>query len=491
MDTLFSFLIAAVLTFYFVRRYLKRIAGEAAKTKSSGSAQISGSPCPRCGAPLLSGSSFCSRCGAALALWNVHRAQVKVTTGDGARQEKPRPVIDAAVCMGCHSCVDSCPEKGALELVGGKSNLVHPELCTGQALCAKACPTGALSLAFGGLVTQTLKVPLVNENFETNVSGVYIVGELGGMGMIKTAINEGKLVIDHVRQRLAEEKQAAPAPPAASDGNAVYDVLIVGSGPAGLSASLTAHQHGLQYLTLEQGEIASTIRQYPRHKFLMAEPIQMPLYGTLYIADGAKESLLTVWETIITNTGVHIQTNERVTRVKMNGGNFEVETNKSRYHARRVVLAMGKRGTPRRLGVPGEELGKVAYRLIEAASYQDRNILVVGGGDSALEAAMALAAQDRNRVTLSYRGDNFPRTRERNRTRLEAEEKEGKLRVLRSSQVCKITEDSVVLSVQGEQIEIPNDFVFILIGGDSPEEFLEKTGIRIVEKLLAASAGPQ
>jgi thioredoxin reductase (NADPH) len=491
METFVAFLVAGALTFFFVRGYLKKLAtAEVARAIGGGAPQVPGHPCPRCGAALMRDAAFCSRCGIALALWNVHRAQVRLASADGDQQEKPKPLINTVVCMGCHSCVDSCPEEGALELVGGKSTLVHPELCTGQAKCAEVCPTGALSLAVSGVKTKTLRVPQVNENFETNVPGIYIVGELSGMGLIKTAINEGKLVIDLLKRRLADLKQDAPVSTsdAGENGGTVYDILIVGSGPAGLSASLTAHQHGLHYLTLEQGEIASTIRQYPRHKFLMAEPIQMPLYGNLYIADGSKETLLSVWESIISNTGVRIQTGERVTAIRLNGGNFVVESSKGKYHTRHVVLATGKRGTPRRLGVPGEELGKVAYRLIEAEAYQGRNILVVGGGDSALEAAMTLAADGANKVTLSYRGDNFSRTRERNQLRLEAEEKTGKLRVLRSSQVREIRQNSVILGAREETIEIPNDFVFVLIGGDSPEEFLNKTGIQIVEKSIVVEA---
>jgi thioredoxin reductase len=338
---------------------------------------------------------------------------------------------------------------------------------------------------------------MVKEDFETNIPGLFIIGELGGMGLIKTAVNEGKLAIDHIKKRIDAAKPAA-AKPNRANGHAgpiegkspqgTADVLIVGAGPAGLSASLSAKQLGLHYITLEQGEVASTIRQYPRHKFLMAEPIDIPLYGPLYVADGTKESLLSVWETIIQNTGVQIETNRRVERIARNGGSFRVESGDQVFHARYVVLAMGRRGTPRRLGVPGEDLGKVAFRLIEAEGYSNSDILVVGGGDSAVEAALALSRGDRNRVTIAYRGGAFNRLRDRNREQLEAAEKGGHLTVLRKANLLGIRPDGVLLECDGKLTELPNHFVFILIGGASPEEFLQKAGVEIVEKELSAQA---
>jgi thioredoxin reductase len=147
---------------------------------------------------------------------------------------------------------------------------------------------------------------------------------------------------------------------------------------------------------------------------------------------------------------------------------------------------MGKRGTPRRLGVPGEDLSKVSYRLIEAETYSDNDVLVVGGGDSALEAALALGRDRRNRVALSYRKDTFERARERNQNAVAQAEEQGLLKILRRSEVQEIRPASVLLSSPDGPTELPNDFVFVMIGGESPEGFLRKTGIEIVEKVVSA-----
>ncbi len=496
METLITFAIALVVTLFFVRKYVKGLAPAATPAAAGGATTA----CPRCGGAVPNGTSFCGKCGAPLELWKVHRSSVAEAPADGVKG-KPRPVINASLCIGCGTCVDVCPEQGTLALVSGKAILASPEKCTGHAKCVEVCPTSAIGLAFGN-VLQTLKVPLVNENFETNIPGVFIVGELGGMGLIKTAINEGRLVIDYIyrRQHPLEAAPAADAQPidfnaegpAATDQDAdasrehPVDVIILGAGPAGLSAALTAKQHGMSYRAFDQGEVASTIKQYPRHKFLMAEPVSMPLYGNLYIADGTKESLVSVWENIIANTGVEVRTEERGLSVARKGDLLEATTSKGVYYGKAIVLAIGKRGTPRRLGAPGEDMSKVAYRLIEAETYENNDILVVGGGDSAIEAALALSRSKRNRVTLSYRKDTFSRARERNQKFLAEAEAGGGVKILRTSQVREISKDSVVLECPDGEQTLPNDFVFVMIGGESPEGFLRQVGIEIVEKSVAA-----
>jgi putative YpdA family bacillithiol system oxidoreductase len=476
METFIAFLLAATLTLFFVRGYLKKLTESKGRRPAAPPAAAKAQrPCPRCGKSIEKGTSFCPHCGAAMAMWTVHQAPQQAASSGTQKAGAPKPVINASLCIGCASCVHICPETGTLEMEAGKAILAHPERCTGHAKCVEVCPTQAITLSFGG-VLQTVRVPLVDSSFETNIPGVFIVGELCGMGLIKTAVNEGKLVIDHLRKRL----------PHGSATDDLFDVAIVGAGPAGLSASLSAQQYGLRYVTLEQGEIASTIRQYPRQKFLMAEPIDIPLYGALYVGDGTKEALLAVWETIIANTGVQIHTNEKVEAIQKNSAGFHVHTPQGDYRARYVVLALGKRGSPRKLGVEGEDLPKVSYRLIEADTYEGKDVLIVGGGDSAIEAALALSRSGKNRVTLCHRGDSFQRARERNRESLESARRERRIEVCTGARVTRIAPDRVDLQHGAAPLSLPNDYVFAMLGGESPEEFLRKIGIEIVEKALGA-----
>lgn len=319
-------------------------------------------------------------------------------------------------------------------------------------------------------------VPTLDANFQTNVPGLYIVGELGGRGLIKNAVNEGKLAIEHVCKAAAQDNAAE------DDATHALDVIIVGSGPAGLSAGLEALKSGLKYVVLEQGSLADSVRQYPRHKILFAEPLHVPLYGDLWVADASKESLLQMWETIVSETGLRVETERRVEEIVRQGWLFRVRASGKDYRARRVVLAMGRRGTPRQLGVPGEELEKVFYDIIEMEEFAERHVLVVGGGDNAIESALGLAGQEGTTVTLSYRGNRFSRIRDRLRVQIAAAERDGSVSVLLGSRVKRILSDVVVLQADGETRIIPNDDVVVRIGGEPPSALLEALGVRMVHK---------
>lgn len=434
-------------------------------------------PCPRCNTPVAVGSTFCSSCGVPLQAFEV--VQARVATGPEVPGGAPKAAVRADMCVGCGTCVASCPEEGAIVL-RGKLAVVNDDLCRGHGECVRGCPVGAISVTTGTAVNR-VRVPLIDANFETNVPGLYIVGELGGRGLIKNAINEGKMAVEHIAKVL----DGTDAPAA---GEPYVDVAIVGSGPAGLSAGLEAMRRGLSVVVIEQGSLSDTVRKYPRHKLLLAEPVAVPLYGDLWIADASKETLLQVWETIVANTGLPVRTGERVTSVARDGAFLRVETALGTQLARKVVMALGRRGTPRRLGVPGEELDKVFYDIVEMEAFAGKHVLIVGGGDSAIESVLGLCNQPNTTVTLSYRGTAWDRVKERNREKLQRVIDAGKVMPLLESTVRELRADVAVIDVKGETTILPNDYVVIRIGGDAPFAMLERLGVRIVEKELPSGA---
>ncbi len=386
------------------------------------------------------------------------------------------PKIDAAKCIGSGACVKACPEKDILGLAGGKGKLINASQCIGHGACAIACPVGAITLVFG-TEKRGVDIPWVSPEFETNIPGVFIVGELGGMGLIKNAVTQGKEAMEHIASLLKQRKAM----------DAIYDVVIVGAGPAGIGASLAAAKHKIKAVTIDQNDLGGTVLQYPRHKIVMTSPVELPMYGKVRMRETTKEALLELWQDVFGKTGLKINSNEKMTGlVKDSCSRFVVQTVKNDYPTRFVVLAIGRRGTPRKLGVPGEEKSKVTYSLKDPEAHRNENILVVGGGDSAVEAAMALSSQPGNTVTLSYRNDKFSRIKPGNRTRLEEAIADKKLRIAFSSNVVEIKDKEVVIETEGKNATLPNDYVYVFAGGEMPNEFLKSIGIRIEKKFGTA-----
>ncbi len=387
---------------------------------------------------------------------------------EGPRAQHPR--IQGDSCIGCGACVTVCPEGDVLGLVGGKATIINGHKCIGHGLCAEACPVGAITMVMAK-ASSGADLPLLNEEYETNVQNLFIVGELGGLALIKNAVNQGRDCMDVVAQRMGDLR-------ANSATHDIWDVVVVGAGPAGISASLRAAEHGLKAITIERETVGGTVTKYPRQKLVMTSPVEFPLHGRFNKTTLSKEDLLAFWKKIMERTDLNIHTSTGVEKVqKLPDGLFAIYTASEELRSRAVVLAVGRAGTPRKLGVKGEELPHVLYRLIEADHYTNKNILIVGGGDSAVEAAMGLAHQPGNKVTLSYRRDEFSRLKDRNAKRIQEHVESHKIDVLFNSIPSEFREGSVSIEVGGEVREIPNDFVWIFAGGIPPSDFLKSAGV--------------
>lgn len=397
-------------------------------------------------------------------------AKIQIAKEEGLHEPVSlHPEIDVNTCIQSGACIEACPEKEIIGIRNGKATLINASRCIGHGACFHACPVEAISLVIG-TEKRGVDLPHVKQDFETNVPGIYIAGELGGMGLIKNSVEQGKQAVNNIVKAVSKAKENE------------YDLVIIGAGPAGISASLEAKRLGLKTITLEQDTLGGTVYSFPRSKIVMTSPMDLPLFGKVKLTETKKSELLGLWQKVLGANNIKIKENSRVESISKEGEYFKVLVQDGEtYTSKSVLLAIGRRGTPRKLNVPGEELEKVAYRLLEPELIEGKNVIVAGGGDSAIEAALSLAEQ--NKVVLTYRGEAFQRIKVKNSEKINKAIAEQKIDVRFNSNIEKIEEETVTLILPENKTQtIANDLVYIFAGGELPTQFLQKAGIMITTR---------
>lgn len=380
------------------------------------------------------------------------------------------PQIDAMTCLGCSACVDACPYD-VLALEAYVAKVARPQDCCGLTTCEERCPNGSLVVHDGEPIDDR---PAVTGTLESaDVPGLYLAGDLTGMPLIRNAINQGAVAV-----------QSAVASGRAAHGD-MLDLVIVGAGPAGLSAALQAKKEGLRFVMVDQGDLAQSIQSFPRGKLVFDQPLTVPLVGDLWLAESTKEELLRHWTRIVRAQALPLHTHHRVTSIVRDPGGFWVscvrpDEGTVQFSAAQVVLAIGRRGTPRRLPGPIDPSMEdhVFYSLADARSFAQRRCLVVGLGDVAMEAALALSYAPGTTVTVVARGDDFRRGKARNIEAMRTAEAAGRLEIRWNSAVESIVSQTAVVRSGESSTPVPTDAVFVLIGSIAPWEFLASAGVR-------------
>ncbi len=397
--------------------------------------------------------------------------KIKISKEEGLHEPVSlHPVVDINSCIRTGACISACHEDDILGIRNGKATIINASRCVGHGACFHACPVEAITLCIG-TEKRGVDLPHVNMQFESNVSGIYIAGEIGGMGLIKNAVEQGRQAVENLTKTIDKSIESE------------YDLIIVGAGPAGISASLTAKKNNLKTLTLEQDTLGGTVFNFPRAKIIMTSAMDLPLHGKVKLSETSKTELLGLWQRVISKNIIPIVESTRVESIVSQNGGFLMTTSTGmNYTTKKILLAIGRRGTPRKLNVPGEELEKVAYRLLEPELIAGKNIVVVGGGDSAIESALLLS--ETNSVSLVYRGDSFGRIKPKNNEKVKEVIAANTMKVMFKTNLTSIEKDCVYYITDGSDagVKLENDMVFIMAGGELPTQFLEKSGIMITRK---------
>lgn len=379
------------------------------------------------------------------------------------------PVVDQDTCIGSGACIAACPEKDILGIRNGKAQTINASRCIGHGACFHACPVEAITLCIG-TEKRGVELPHVSPSFETNVEGIFIAGEIGGMGLIKNAVEQGKQAVQSICATLKGNKNTDK-----------LDLVIIGAGPAGISAALEAKKNKLNFQIFEQDSLGGTVYTFPRAKLVMTSPMDLPLYGKVKFVETNKSELLKLWNKVLSENKIEITERTKIESIDEVDEGFIVTTNQgTSVKSKKVLLTIGRRGTPRKLGIKGENSPNVAYRLLEPENINDKKIIVVGGGDSAIESAMML--METNEVKLSYRKDKFARIKPKNQSKLKEALEKQKLDVIYNSNLIEIKEEEIIIDIEGEVKTFQNDLVYIFAGGELPTKFLESAGIRITKK---------